>query len=136
MLKHGLVVRVPGRDPETFAKIPGFTLSTGLRENVANRLLELMAKSVRARKRTWRTLTVQDAFITACMAAVLESAGARLSGDEMMCCVNVMLAMLPYRDLEKSGLVMKPLRSLTSDENSALKIRKLVAGRLGNSGAA
>jgi hypothetical protein len=126
LLDQKMIVRRHAKDPETFATAQGFILSDELRHKLGSNLVRLVAKATRRGNGRLGNVSIRDAFLTAAMAAVLETTGAPLSDDEMTRCANIIFALLPIEPLEKSGLADKPLRTVVRSRSSVLELQRLL----------
>ncbi len=125
MLEQGMITRRTTKDPETFIPVQGYILSDELRDAIGTNLVKLFGKATR--KNVSGRVTVGDAFITATMAAVLETAKVSLSQEELTDCTSIVLTFLPFEELKTAGIARKPLRSLASDKALVRKFRNLCA---------
>lgn len=123
MLQQKIVIRSKMKDPETFAAIQGFMLSSEMRESIGSILIELVAKQTHKRS---NALTLRDAFLAATIAAVLRKTGANLSEDEMTTCANIISAMLPIAQLEQAGLADQRLGMIARDRNKVGELQRLL----------
>ncbi len=124
MLNQNMIVKRSTKDPETFATVNGFLLSDELRGKMGANLVKLFAKVTSRRNDTFNNVSVRDAFLTAAIGAVLEMGQVSLSEEEMMRCANIVMALLPFRHLEREGIASKPLRSLAHDKILVGKIQR------------
>ncbi len=125
MLEQGMITRRTTKDPETFIPVQGYVLSDELRDAIGTNLVKLFGKA--ARKNGSGRVTISDAFITATMAAVLETAKVSLSQEEFTDCASIVLTFLPFEELKTAGIARKPLRGLASDKALVRKFRNLRA---------
>lgn len=125
MLEQGMVVRKAGKNPETFIPTQGYILSDELREKIGTNLVKLFGKTNKGNR--LGDVTIGDAFITATIAAVLESCEAPLSEEEMTLCANIILKLLPFERLEAAGVTTKPLRRLARDRPLVRKLTEACA---------
>jgi len=125
MLSQHMILKKSTKDPETFAAVNGYVLSDELREKIGSHLVELFAKSTR--KKSFKDITVRDAFLTATIGATLEIARVQLSEEEMTSCANIIMALLPIERLELEGVAERPLRTLARDRLLVSKIRHATA---------
>lgn len=123
MLEQGMITRRATKDPETFIPVQGYILSDELRDTIGTNLVKLFGKA--ARKNRSARVTIGDAFITATMAAVLETAKVYLSQEELTDCAGIILKFLPFEELKTAGIAGKPLRRLASDKALVRKFRAL-----------
>ncbi len=125
MLEQGMITRRTTKDPETFIPVQGYILSDELRDTIGTNLVKLFGKA--ARKNSSGRVTIGDAFITATMAAVLETAKVPLSQEELTDCASIILTFLPFEELKAAGIAKRQLRSLLSDKALVRKFRDLCA---------
>ena len=104
MLRQSMILRKTAKDPETFATVQGFILSDQLRDIIGSTLASLVAKAIGKRNQRVGNVSIRDAFLTASMAAVLETSPVSRSADEMASCANIIFALLPICRLEEEGL--------------------------------
>lgn len=122
MIEQGMVVRKTTKDPETFIPIQGYILSDELREEIGSNLVKLFSKATKRAR--LRDVTIADAFVTATMAALIASAEAELSQEEMTMCTNIILKLLPFDKLESAGITGKTLRHLSRDRTLLRRLRE------------
>ncbi len=120
-----MILRKTAQDPETFATVQGFILSDRLRDIIGSTLASLIAGTTRKRSRKVGSVSIRDAFLTATMAAVLETSPVSLSDDEMARCANIIFALLPISRLEEEGLADKSLRTISRDKSYVKKLQEL-----------
>ena len=123
MLERVMITRRTTKDPETYIPVQGYILSEELRDTIGRNLLKLFGKA--ARKNGSGSVTIGDAFITATMGAVLETANVSLSQEELTNCISIILTFLPFEELKTAGIARKPLRNLASDRALVRKFRGL-----------
>jgi hypothetical protein len=126
MLERELLVKRTTKDPETYATSHGFVLSDQLRDVIGCNLVKLVAKVTRKRNGSARGVSVRDAFLTATIAAVLETTRAPLNDDEITNCANIIFALLPIGRLEETGLADRSLRAVTHNRSSVRKLQDLL----------
>ena len=129
MLRREMIVRKTAKDPETYAAVHGFILSDQLRDMIGSNLVKLVGKATRKKNGGVARVSIRDAFLTATMAAVMEIARVTLSDEEMACCANVILALLPIRRLEEAGLADRSLRTVARHRSSVQKLQDLFGPR-------
>lgn len=122
MIEQGMVVRKTTKDPETFIPIQGYILSDELREEIGSNLVKLFSKATKRAR--LRDVTIADAFVTATMAALIASAEAEFSQEEMTMCTNIILKLLPFDKLESAGVTGKTLRHLSRDRTLLRRLRE------------
>lgn len=122
MIELGMVVRKTTKDPETFIPIQGYILSDELREEIGSNLVKLFSKATKRAR--LRDVTIADAFVTATMAALIASAEAEFSQEEMTMCTNIILKLLPFDKLESAGVTGKTLRHLSRDRTLLRRLRE------------
>ncbi len=125
MLDQNILVKKSTKDPETFATVRGYLLSEIAREKIGANLVTLFAKATRRRNGKLGKVTLRDAFLTAALGAVLQMSETSISEDEMLRCANIILELLPIRQLEEAGIAYRPLRSLACDASLVGKMRRL-----------
>lgn len=125
MIEHGMIMRRTTKDPETFIPVQGYILSDELRDAIGTNLVKLLGTVTR--KNGSGKVTIGDAFITATMAAVLETAKVSLSKEELTECASIILTFLPFEELKTTGIARRPLRSLASNKALVRKFRTLCA---------
>lgn len=125
MLQQGMILRKTAKNPETFAAVQGFVLSEQVRDTLGSTLASLVAKAIGKRHRKVGNVSIRDAFLTASMAAVLETGRVSLSDDEMARCANIIFALLPISRLEEEGLADRPLRTIAQDRSSVEKLQEM-----------
>jgi len=126
MLQQGMILRRTAKDPETFATMQGFILSDQLRDKIGSTVASLVAKATRRRNRRVGNVSIRDAFLTASMAALLETSPVLLSDDEMTRCANIIFALLPISRLEEEGLANRSLRTITRNKIYVDKLQELL----------
>ena len=129
MLRREMIVRKTAKDPETYAAVHGFILSDQLRDMIGSNLVKLVGKATRKKNGGVARVSIRDAFLTATMAAVLDMERVTLSDEEMACCANVILALLPIRRLEEAGLADRSLRTVARDRSSVQTLQDLFGPR-------
>jgi sensor c-di-GMP phosphodiesterase-like protein len=122
MIEQGMVVRRTTKDPETFIPIQGYILSDELREEIGSNLVKLFSKATK--RSALRDVTIADAFVTATIAALIATAEAQLSQEEMTMCTNIILKLLPFGKLESAGITGKTLRQLSRDRTLLRRLRE------------
>jgi hypothetical protein len=125
MLHQDMIIRKTAKDPETFATVQGFILSDQLKDKIGSTLASLVAKATRKRNRRVGDVSIRDAFLTASMAALLETGPVSLSDDEMARCTNIIFALLPIGRLEEEGLADRSLRNITHNKLYVEKLQEL-----------
>jgi len=128
MLKKKMIVRRSTKDPETFARVNGFTLSSAMSSQIGSNLVKLLGKAATSRNGSMSKITVRDAFLTATIGAVLAAGQTKLNEEEMMRCANIILALLPIDRLEKAGINRKRLKTLASDKHLVAKVLQVCSG--------
>lgn len=121
MVDRGLVVKRSTKDPETFIPVQGYVLSDNLRDRIGTNLVKLFAKATRGNASN--SITIEDGFITATIAALMATCEVWLSEDEMMLCTSAILTFLPFGKLQEARIASKPLRSLASNKVLLRKFR-------------
>lgn len=127
MLERTIIVKSKSKDPETLARIQGFLLSNEMRERVGVNLVELVSKA--SRKKSLYHVTVRDAFLTATIAALLQSTRSGLSEDDMTRCANIVFALLPIGRLEQADLADRPLWVFARDRNMVGELQRTLGLR-------
>ena len=122
MLERSMIVKSKTKDPETLATIQGFLLSNEMRERIGTNLIELVSKA--SRKKSLCHVTVRDAFLTAAIAALLQSTRSRLSEDDMTGCANIVFALLPIGRLEQADLADRSLWLFARDRNMVGELQR------------
>lgn len=125
MLHQGMILRKIAKDPETFATVQGFILSDQLRDKIGSTVASLVAKATRKGNLRVGNVSIRDAFLTASMAALLETSPISLSDDEMARCANIIFALLPISRLEEEGLADRSLRTITHNKLYVEKLQEL-----------
>ena len=125
MLHQSMIIQKTEKDPETFATVQGFILSDQLRDKIGSTVASLVAKATRKRNRRVGNVSIRDAFLTASMAALVETSPVSLSEDEMACCANIIFALLPISRLEEEGLADRSLRTITHNKLYVEKLQEL-----------
>jgi hypothetical protein len=122
MIEQGMVVRKTTKDPETFIPIQGYILSDELGERIGSNLVKLFNKATK--RAGLRDVTIGDAFVTATIAALIATAEAPLSQEEITMCTNIILKLLPFDKLESAGVTRKTLRHLSRDRVLLRRLRE------------
>ena len=125
MLDQRMILRKTSKDPETFAMMQGFILSDQLRDKIGTTVANLVTKATTQRNPRIGNVSIRDAFLTASMAALLETSPVSLSKDEMTCCANIIFALLPISRLEEEGLADRSLRTITRNKLYVEKLQEL-----------
>jgi hypothetical protein len=126
MLRQNLILKKMTKDPETHATIQAYILSEQLRETIGSNLVRLVAKVTKKGNGEVRNVSLRDAFLTATIAALLETTHASLDDDEMTSCANIVFALLPIWRLEETGLAGRRLRSIARKRSLVGKLQELV----------
>jgi hypothetical protein len=126
MLNQNLILKKMTRDPETRATIQAYVLSEQLREMIGSNLVRLVAKVTRRGNGKVLNVSLRDAFLTARIAALLETTHASLNDDEMTSCANIVFALLPIWRLEEAGLADRRLRTIARNRSLVGKLHELV----------
>ena len=126
MLQQNLILKRTTRDPETHATIQGFILAEQLRDMIGSNLVRLVAKATRKGNGRVGNVSLRDAFLTATIAALLETTHVSLSDDEMACCANMIFALLPIRRLEEAGLADRRLRTIARNRSLVGKLHDML----------